>query len=72
LRIATATALAPSKILVVQKRAMIHLLHSQHAFSGRFITHMLARNIRIEEDLVDSGSSATTAAASPSTRRWSA
>ena len=53
LRIATATAVAPSKILVVQKRAMIHLLHSQHAFSDRFITHMLARNIRVEEDLVD-------------------
>ena len=32
---------------------MVKLLHSQHAFSDRFITHMLARNIRIEEDLVD-------------------
>jgi CRP/FNR family transcriptional regulator, cyclic AMP receptor protein len=32
---------------------MIHLLHEQHGFSDRFITHMLARNIRIEEDLVD-------------------
>ena len=32
---------------------MIRLLHTQHAFSDRFITHMLARNIRIEEDLVD-------------------
>ena len=53
LRIATATAVETSKILVVQKRAMVKLLHSQHAFSDRFITHMLARNIRIEEDLVD-------------------
>ena len=52
-RIATATAVAPSEILVVQKRAMVKLLHSQHAFSDRFIAHMLARNIRIEEDLVD-------------------
>jgi len=52
-RIATATAVAPSTILVVQKQAMLRLLHSQHAFSGRFIAHMLARNIRIEEDLVD-------------------
>jgi CRP/FNR family transcriptional regulator, cyclic AMP receptor protein len=52
-RIATATAVETSKILVVQKRAMVRLLHSQHAFSDRFITHMLARNIRIEEDLVD-------------------
>ena len=53
LRIATATAVAPSRILVVEKRTMIRLLHHQHAFSDRFIAHMLARNIRIEEDLVD-------------------
>jgi len=53
LRIATATAVSASTILVVQKRAMIKLLHSQRAFSDRFIAHMLARNIRIEEDLVD-------------------
>jgi CRP-like cAMP-binding protein len=53
LRTATATAIAPSTILVVQKRAMVRLLHSQPAFSDRFIAHMLARNIRIEEDLVD-------------------
>jgi len=52
-RIATATAVAPSEVLVVQKRAMVKLLHSQHTFSDRFIAHMLARNIRIEEDLVD-------------------
>ncbi len=53
LRMATATAIAPSDILVVQKRAMIQLLHAERAFSDRFIAHMLARNIRIEEDLVD-------------------
>jgi len=53
LRMATATAMARSRVLVVQKNAMIRLLHKQHAFSDRFITHMLARNIRIEEDLVD-------------------
>jgi CRP/FNR family transcriptional regulator, cyclic AMP receptor protein len=53
LRIATATAVETSKVLAVQKRAMVRLLHSQHAFSDRFIAHMLARNIRIEEDLVD-------------------
>jgi len=52
-RIATASAVAASTILVVQKAAMIRLLHSQRAFSDRFITHMLARNIRVEEDLVD-------------------
>jgi len=52
-RMATATALASTKVLVIPKDAMIRLLHKQHTFSDRFITHMLARNIRIEEDLVD-------------------
>jgi CRP-like cAMP-binding protein len=32
---------------------MVRLLHKQHGLSDRFIAHMLARNIRIEEDLVD-------------------
>ena len=32
---------------------MARLLHQQHALSDRFIAHMLARNIRIEEDLID-------------------
>src|SRR5436189_1762531 len=49
----TATAIAPTRFLIVPKQAMIRLLHKQRAFSDRFITHMLARNIRIEEDLVD-------------------
>jgi CRP-like cAMP-binding protein len=53
LRIGTATAVVVSRILEVQKRAMLRLLHSQHKFSDRFIAHMLARNIRVEEDLVD-------------------
>src|SRR5437763_6579471 len=53
LRIGTATAITPSTILLVDKARMVRLLHKQHAMSDRFITHMLARNIRIEEDLVD-------------------
>jgi CRP-like cAMP-binding protein len=40
-------------VLVVPKRQMIRLLHSQHAFSDRFIAHMLSRNARLEADLVD-------------------
>jgi len=52
-RIATATAVDTCEILSVLKRAMVRLLHSEHAFSDRFIAHMLARNIRVEEDLVD-------------------
>lgn len=53
LRLATATAMTPSRIRVLPKRQMIRLLHQQHALSDRFIAHMLARNIRLEEDLVD-------------------
>jgi CRP-like cAMP-binding protein len=52
-RLATATAMSDSRIVVVPKRQMIRLLHEQHAFSDRFIAHMLARNTRLEEDLVD-------------------
>jgi CRP/FNR family transcriptional regulator, cyclic AMP receptor protein len=52
-RLATATAMAASRILVVPKRQMIRLLHQQHALSDRFIAHMLARSNRLEEDLVD-------------------
>jgi CRP/FNR family transcriptional regulator, cyclic AMP receptor protein len=52
-RIGTATAIAPSTVLVIEKTEMIRVLHAEHAFSDRFISHMLSRNIRVEEDLVD-------------------
>jgi CRP-like cAMP-binding protein len=52
-RIATATAVAASRVLVLEKDAIVGLLHEQPDFSDRFIAHMLARNIRIEADLVD-------------------
>jgi CRP/FNR family cyclic AMP-dependent transcriptional regulator len=52
-RMGTATATTDSTILLVDKDQMVRLLHKQHALSDRFIAHMLARNIRIEEDLVD-------------------
>ena len=52
-RLATATAMSATTIRVVPKRQMIRLLHEQHALADRFITHMLARNQRLEEDLVD-------------------
>src|SRR5207248_2041372 len=52
-RMGTATATTDSTILLVDKDQMVRLLHSQHALSDRFIAHMLARNIRIEEDLID-------------------
>jgi CRP/FNR family transcriptional regulator, cyclic AMP receptor protein len=53
LRMGTATALTPSVILLIDKGKMVQLLHQQHAMSDRFISHMLARNTRIEEDLID-------------------
>jgi CRP/FNR family transcriptional regulator, cyclic AMP receptor protein len=49
----SATAITPSTILLVDKEKMVGLLHKQHSMSDRFISHMLARNIRIEEDLID-------------------
>jgi CRP/FNR family transcriptional regulator, cyclic AMP receptor protein len=52
-RMATATAVIPTTALRIQKREMIRTLHEQPEFSDRFIGHMLVRNIRIEEDLVD-------------------
>ncbi len=53
IRMGSATAITASRILLVDKPQMVRLLHKQHALSDRFITHMLARNIRIEEDLID-------------------
>ena len=49
----SATAITPSAILSVRREKMMSLLHTQHAMSDRFISHMLARNIEIEEDLMD-------------------
>jgi CRP/FNR family cyclic AMP-dependent transcriptional regulator len=53
LRMGSATSITPSVILLVAKDKMVRLLHKQHEMSDRFISHMLARNIRIEEDLID-------------------
>jgi CRP-like cAMP-binding protein len=52
-RMGSATAITPSTIFLVGKAKMMGLLHKRHAVSDRFIAHLLARNIRIEEDLVD-------------------
>ncbi|MGA8304686.1 MAG: Crp/Fnr family transcriptional regulator [Candidatus Acidiferrales bacterium] len=50
---ATAMAVTSTSVLVIDKNEMIRALHREHEFSDRFISFMLARNIRIEEDLVD-------------------
>jgi CRP-like cAMP-binding protein len=52
-RMATATAIAPSSILIIEKSEMLRVLQEEHALSGLFISHLLTRIIRIEEDLVD-------------------
>ena len=53
IRIGTATAIVPTIALVIEKKEMIRVLHEEHEFSDRFIAYMLARNIRVEEDLTD-------------------
>jgi len=53
LRMATATAMTDCTLVRVEKPAMARLLHEQHDVSELFVTHLLSRNIRYEEDLVD-------------------
>jgi len=50
---ATATSIAPTTVLVIEKAEMIRALHEEHQLSDRFIAYMLGRNIRVEEDLID-------------------
>lgn len=53
IRLEGATAMTVTTVMNVPKRQMIRLLHDRHDLSDRFITHLLARNTRLEEDLVD-------------------
>ncbi len=53
LRMATATAVTPVTVMMMNNSEMFRVLHSESAFSDRFITYMLERNVRIEEDLID-------------------
>ena len=53
IRMGTASAITPTTALVIEQKQMLKVLHEQHELSDRFITFMLARNIRIEEDLID-------------------
>ena len=52
-RIGSATAITPSTVLEIEKSQMVSVLHKQHALSDRFIAHMLSRNVRTEQDLID-------------------
>jgi CRP/FNR family cyclic AMP-dependent transcriptional regulator len=53
LRIATASAVTDCATLRLEKAATIRALHNDPGFSEMFITYLLSRNIRVEEDLVD-------------------
>jgi len=53
IRIGSAAAITPSTIMVIEKKQMVKVLHKEHALSDRFIAHMLSRNVRIEQDLID-------------------
>src|ERR1700733_3862810 len=53
LRVATATAVTPTSVLVIRTKDMVRVLRAEHALSDRFIAYMLQRNIRTEEDLID-------------------
>ena len=53
LRVSTATAMGPTSALEIEKREMSRVIHDESEFSDRFVAHMLKRNVRVEEDLVD-------------------
>jgi CRP/FNR family transcriptional regulator, cyclic AMP receptor protein len=53
IRIGTATATMLTTVLIIEKSAMLRILRDEPSFSERFISYMLARNLRIEADLVD-------------------
>ncbi len=53
LRMATASTMHPATTLRVTKEVMVGLLHQEPEFAERFVAYLLARNIRMEEDLVD-------------------
>jgi CRP/FNR family transcriptional regulator, cyclic AMP receptor protein len=52
-RMGSATAITPATVLVIGKQHMVKMLHNHADLSARFLSHVLTRNIRIEQDLVD-------------------
>ena len=53
LRIGSATTITPSTVLVIGRKQMAKVLHEQNKLADRFIAHMVTRNMRIEQDLID-------------------
>jgi CRP/FNR family cyclic AMP-dependent transcriptional regulator len=52
-RLCSATALTDCSVMRIEKKYMMEVLHREHAFSDIFVTYLLTRNVRYEEDLVD-------------------
>ena len=52
-RMSSATAMSPCEVMRLEKEHTIRVLHNEPTFSELFLTHLLSRNIRLEEDLVD-------------------
>jgi CRP/FNR family transcriptional regulator, cyclic AMP receptor protein len=55
----SATALTDCAVMRIEKKAMVEILHREHAFSDMFVAYLLTRNIRYEEDLVDQTSNSS-------------
>lgn len=53
IRTGTATAIAPTTLQVIERNEMTRALHADHALSYCFLSYLISRNIRLEEDLVD-------------------
>jgi CRP/FNR family transcriptional regulator, cyclic AMP receptor protein len=53
LRMSTASAMSECSVMKMEKAVVLSLLHEEPAFSEMFMAHLLSRNIKIEEDLVD-------------------
>jgi len=52
-RMGTATALLPTTVSVIQKNDMMSAIHSERTFSDRFMSYLISRNLRTQEDLID-------------------
>lgn len=52
-RVATATAFTPATVLRIERAEMVRVLHEEQVFSELFVAYLLARNARVQEDLVD-------------------
>ncbi|HXA15619.1 MAG TPA: Crp/Fnr family transcriptional regulator [Thermoanaerobaculia bacterium] len=53
IRMVTATGLTRCTLMRIERQEMVRVLHEEHAFADLFVSFLLARNVRIQEDLVD-------------------